>query len=41
MQWEVQARNDSGWTRKVAFAKRRDARLFLEDNIPAHEATNT
>lgn len=32
-QWEVQTRSATTWARRAAFAKRRDARLFLEDHI--------
>lgn len=42
IRWEVQRRSDTaGWVRSATFAKRRDARLFLEDTLDGQDERTT
>ena len=41
IRWEVQQRTDTGWLHSATFAKRRDARLFLEDTLARHDERTT
>ncbi|MDE0456061.1 MAG: DUF6166 domain-containing protein [Chromatiales bacterium] len=38
--WKVQQRSDTGWLHSASFAKRRDARIFLEDTLEGHETNH-
>ena len=37
IRWEVQHHCDAGWLHAATFAKRRDARLYLEETLEGHE----
>ena len=37
IRWEVQQRCGTGWLLSASFAKRRDARLCLEETLEGHE----
>ena len=39
VRWEVQQRHDNDWLRFTSFAKRRDARLCLEETLGREQTT--